>query len=68
MGIVRKLALPLSTGIRDVDTSRALKQLEDIINGNSAIPVTGSLAGGGALKSLIAALVQLGLITDGTTT
>ncbi len=64
---MRKLALPLSTGVRDVDVSRALKQVEDILNGNPALPITGSLSGGAALKSLISALTQLGLITDGTT-
>ena len=60
-------ALPLSIGIKDVPTSRAVKALEDIANAKPSVPVSGSHASGDALKSLVAALSQLGLITDRTT-
>ncbi len=57
-----------TAGIKDTATQRAVRVLEaDIASLRTSPSVTGSTAGNAALESLIAALAQLGLITDETT-
>ncbi len=58
--------IPLSVGIKDTATAKAVKALEDQLRRNPSVQVDGSHASGDALKSLLAALEQLGLIADRT--
>lgn len=56
----------LAQGVKDVPTQRAVRQLEAAVNEiRGAVVVTGS-TDTEKLSSLIAALAQLGLITDRT--
>ncbi len=58
--------IPLSVGIKDTATAKAVKAIEDHLRRNQNVQVEGSHTSGDALKSLLAALEQLGLIADRT--
>ncbi len=58
--------IPFSVGIKDTATAKAVKALEDQLRRNPSVQVDGSHTSGDALKSLLAALEQLGLIADRT--
>jgi electron transfer flavoprotein alpha subunit len=62
-----------SSSVNDAATQRALDRLTTAVQdlqakGSPAVVISGSRSGGDALVSLLAALSQLGLITDETTT
>ena len=59
-------------GVDDTKVQRAIDTLTGAVQelqakGNKALSVSGSRASGEALESLLARLVELGLITDDTT-
>lgn len=61
--------LSLSNGVRNVETNRALRQLEQGVRdlAPTGASVTGSRASGAALENLLTVLARLGIITNNTT-